>query len=211
MKQKRICSLTGIGVARSLMLLMLLIIARASLASAVRGMRVDYSRNCEPIRVDACQGLGYNVTAMPNFGNHESQLDAELQIQTFAPLIQYGCSSQLRFFLCSVYVPMCTEKVAENIGPCRPLCQSVKERCHPVLVEFGFPWPQSLNCDNFPEENNHMHMCMDGPGEEIDSPPGPVKPLATTARPSVHFHSPGSAETAIRTHESSQSCKAATV
>ena len=181
----------------SLRLLLPLIAATVCLfpvARAVRGMRVDYSRTCEPIRVEACQGLGYNVTAMPNFGGHESQLDAELQIQTFAPLIQYGCSSQLRFFLCSVYVPMCTEKVADNIGPCRPLCASVKERCHPILVEFGFPWPSSLDCERFPEENNHLHMCMEGPGEELDAPPAPVKPApmpAPTERPAPTYYGPG--------------------
>ena len=63
------------------------------------------------IRLELCRGIGYGQTSMPNLVGHDLQKDAQLQLQTFTPLIQYGCSSQLQFFLCSVYVPMCTEKV----------------------------------------------------------------------------------------------------
>lgn len=118
---------------------------------------------CEPIRIDVCRGIGYNVTSMPNFVGHELQADAELQLQSFMPLVQYGCSSQLLFFLCSVYTPMCTEKVPVMIGPCRPLCESVKSRCAPVLQELGFLWPSALNCSKFVPENTVDHMCMEGP------------------------------------------------
>ncbi|XP_013791589.1 frizzled-4-like [Limulus polyphemus] len=121
------------------------------------------TRTCEPIRSDLCKGLGYNETGMPNLVRSELQSEAVLQLQTFVPLIQYGCSSQLRFFLCSVYLPMCTEKVLETIGPCRPLCESVKSRCEQVMENFGFHWPASLNCSKFPLINNQDHMCMDGP------------------------------------------------
>uniref|UniRef100_A0A803XRN7 Frizzled-4 n=1 Tax=Meleagris gallopavo TaxID=9103 RepID=A0A803XRN7_MELGA len=118
-----------------------------------------------------CQNLGYNVTKMPNLVGHELQADAELQLTTFTPLIQYGCSSQLQFFLCSVYVPMCTEKINIPIGPCGGMCLSVKRRCEPVLKEFGFAWPDSLNCSKFPPQNDHNHMCMEGPGDEEAAEP----------------------------------------
>ena len=90
-------------------------------------------RSCEPIKLELCRSIGYTTTSMPNLVGHDLQKDAQLQLQTFTPLIQYGCSSQLQFFLCSVYVPMCTEKVLTPIGPCRPLCQAVRSRCQPVL------------------------------------------------------------------------------
>lgn len=156
----------------SIVTILILVSTYIEQVTSVRGTRIDFSRSCEPIKIDLCRGVGYNVTAMPNFIGHELQQDAELQIQTFAPLIQYGCSGQLKFFLCSVYVPMCNEKVPDNIGPCRPLCQQVRDRCEPVLLEFGFPWPSALECDLFPAENNHQHMCMEGPGEsELDPIP----------------------------------------
>ena len=129
-------------------------------------------RECEPIRTELCRHLGYNVTGMPNLVGHEDQKDAELQLTTFTPLIQYGCSSQLKFFLCSAYFPMCTEKVLDPIGPCRPMCQNVKARCEPVLQMFGFPWPSVLNCSKFPPKNDNNHMCMEGP----DADEGPLPP-----------------------------------
>ncbi|XP_066603094.1 frizzled-4 [Prorops nasuta] len=127
---------------------------------------------CEPIRIEMCRGLGYNETTMPNLVGHEIQGDADFTLQTFSPLIQYGCSAQLHLFLCSVYAPMCTEKVPFPIGPCKGLCEQVRARCFPVLQGFGFPWPAALNCSKFPPANNHEHMCMEGPGE-----PGPANPV----------------------------------
>lgn len=127
------------------------------------------------------------MTGMPNLAGNDVQTEAEFTLQTFSPLIQYGCSSQLQLFLCSVYVPMCTEKVPEPIGPCRGLCESVRSKCLHILQNFGFPWPAALNCSKFPPVNNHQHMCMEGPSERdtgtsFAPPSGTIK----TVRPGGH-------------------------
>ncbi|XP_071955728.1 frizzled-4-like [Antedon mediterranea] len=136
---------------------------------------------CMPIEVEMCKGLGYNETSMPNLVGHELQQDAGLTLQTFTPLIQYGCSSLLKFFLCSVHVPMCTEQLDKPIGACAPMCERVKRKCEPVLNEFGFPWPASLNCSRFPQKNIEGNLCMPGPEEteedkEVGLPPHPNRP-----------------------------------
>ena len=56
-------------------------------------------------------------------------------------------------------------QVHQPIGPCRPMCERVRDDCRPVLHDFGFPWPAALDCDKFPPSNDLDHMCMDGPSE----------------------------------------------
>lgn len=41
---------------------------------------------CERITVPACQGLGYNMTAMPNLAGHTSQSDAENMVSELQPI-----------------------------------------------------------------------------------------------------------------------------
>lgn len=124
-------------------------------------------RECESIVVSMCRPvLRYNSTATPNLVGHESQPEAEHELKSFQPLLEYGCSSRLRFFLCSSYLPLCTDKVHALVGPCRPLCEDVRRRCESVLNRFGFLWLSSLNCSRFPPQSDQNHMCMDGPATE---------------------------------------------
>lgn len=80
----------GVGLSLRLLLLLPLLLGPAW------GFGDEEERRCDPIRISMCQNLGYNVTKMPNLVGHELQTDAELQLTTFTPLIQYGCSSQLQ-------------------------------------------------------------------------------------------------------------------
>lgn len=89
---------------------------------------MNNGRVCEPIKIELCRNIGYNLTSMPNLIGHELQTDVDLTLQTFQPLIQYGCSAQLNFFLCAAYLPMCTPKINSAIGPCRQLCETVRVR-----------------------------------------------------------------------------------
>uniref|UniRef100_A0A915DXR0 Frizzled-4 n=1 Tax=Ditylenchus dipsaci TaxID=166011 RepID=A0A915DXR0_9BILA len=124
--------------------------------------RSSQANKCEKITATHCLDIGYNLTRFPNFAGDDSSVSALEDFATFEPLISVKCSEQLKFFLCSVYFPMCTEKVSVAIGPCRPLCQQVQDSCINVLKEFGFSWPASLNCSKFPTANNENVMCMGG-------------------------------------------------
>lgn len=86
------------------------------------------SRTCEPITVELCRDNGYNFTGGPNFLQEESytQQDSLTQLYSFSPLIQSGCSKQLKPFLCTAYIPMCDPQVEQLIGPCRSVCENVK-------------------------------------------------------------------------------------
>lgn len=133
------------------------------------------ANECEPIKIDLCRNVGYNLTTFPNLMNNTLQSDAVFEVETFAPLFETRCSSELSFFLCSVYAPMCnqqasfqgsfTSNMPRTIGPCRPLCVRVRSRCRNFMLKYGYDWPESLNCNRFPEQNSGQSMCMEGPGE----------------------------------------------
>lgn len=59
------------------------------------------------------------------------------------------CSPYLKFFLCTVYVPVCT-MLDEAVPPCRSLCLEVKNGCEGLMNRFGFQWPHNLDCMKFP-------------------------------------------------------------
>ena len=127
---------------------------------------------CEPVAIPMCSKMLYNMTRMPNLVGHFNQKDAAIQIHEFIPLVQIGCSRFLRFFLCSLYAPMCTEMVDETliITACRSMCLEVKSKCGPVLERFNFPWPSMLACDKLPEISDpRSNLCMEAPSV-IDEP-----------------------------------------
>ena len=71
------------------------------------------------------------------------------QVHQFFPLVKVQCSKQLKFFLCTMYVPVCTV-LPNAIPPCRSLCIQARTGCETLMNKFGFEWPTSLNCDQFP-------------------------------------------------------------
>lgn len=120
---------------------------------------------CERITIPMCMDMKYNLTKMPNLLGHTNQKDAAMQVHEFLPLVQIGCSRLLKFFLCSLYAPMCTEQVDEIlvIPACRSMCLEVKAKCEPVLRRFNFRWPNILDCSHLPERSDVNNLCMDPP------------------------------------------------
>lgn len=48
-----------------------------------------------------------------------------------------------------MYVPVCTV-LPEAIPPCRSLCIEARTGCETLMNKFGFEWPSSLDCEQFP-------------------------------------------------------------
>ncbi|KAE8290544.1 Frizzled-8 [Larimichthys crocea] len=81
---------------------------------------------CQEISVPLCKGIGYNYTYMPNQFNHDTQDEAGLEVHQFWPLVEIKCSPDLRFFLCSMYTPICLEDYKKPLPPCRSVCERAK-------------------------------------------------------------------------------------
>ncbi|XP_038523832.1 frizzled-9 [Canis lupus familiaris] len=132
---------------------------------------------CQAVEIPMCRGIGYNLTRMPNLLGHTSQGEAAAELAEFAPLVQYGCHSHLRFFLCSLYAPMCTDQVSTPIPACRPMCEQARLRCAPIMEQFNFGWPESLDFARLPTRNDPHALCMEAPENATAGPAEPHKGL----------------------------------
>ena len=108
---------------------------------------------CEPITIPLCKDILYNQTIMPNLLNYQKQEDAGLEVHQFFPLVKVKCSPDLQIFLCSVYAPVCTV-LERAIPPCRSLCLSARSGCEGLMNKFGFQWPETLECSQYPESES---------------------------------------------------------
>jgi len=63
-------------------------VTAAAAAAAGQTLQAANGLQCQRITVPACQGLGYNMTAMPNLAGHTNQLEAELRVSLLHTYIQ---------------------------------------------------------------------------------------------------------------------------
>nr|ANP39039.1 frizzled 1/2/7 [Eupentacta fraudatrix] len=149
----------------------------------------EISGRCEAITIPLCQDVPYNMTFMPNLLGHVRQEDAGLEVHQFYPLVKVQCSIDLKYFLCSMYAPVCVNYEVP-IQPCKSLCLSAKSGCEDLMRKFGFQWPESLSCDSFPDEPKAL--CFDRNRTEVAQTTRP--PSNVTTEPprtkDVPFHCP---------------------
>lgn len=125
------------------------------------GLRASKGIVCQEITVPMCKGIGYNLTYMPNQFNHDTQDEAGLEVHQFWPLVEIQCSPDLRFFLCSMYTPICLPDYKKPLPPCRSVCERAKAGCSPLMRQYGFAWPERMNCDKLPQLGESENLCMD--------------------------------------------------
>ncbi|KYN31493.1 Frizzled-5 [Trachymyrmex septentrionalis] len=105
---------------------------------------------CEEITIPMCRGIGYNLTAMPNELNHDTQDEAGLEVHQFWPLVEIKCSADLKFFLCSMYAPICLPEYTKPLPACRSVCERARTGCAPLMQQYGFSWPERMACERLP-------------------------------------------------------------
>uniref|UniRef100_A0AAY4E910 Uncharacterized protein n=1 Tax=Denticeps clupeoides TaxID=299321 RepID=A0AAY4E910_9TELE len=134
-------------------------ISRSTLAASAPCWAFDLGQSTRcvsiPHQMSVCKDVGYTEMRLPNFLGHSS-LEAEVvpRSEDWRPLLQTGCHPQARSFLCSLIAPVCLDTF---IQPCRSLCVAVRDSCAPVLACQGHAWPEALDCDRFPAQED---MCL---------------------------------------------------
>ncbi|KAK4323497.1 hypothetical protein Pmani_005812 [Petrolisthes manimaculis] len=158
------------------------------------------ARKCERITIPMCKEMPYVTTRMPNMLGHFDQAEAAIQVHEYMPLVDIGCSPKLRFFLCSLYAPMCTPVVSTSITSCRSVCLEVRQKCLPVLRKFNFSWPAPLDCSRLPMPGDDA-MCMEVPSN-INTTSSSSSTITT---PTTLHHHPDLHPYPDHTHTPSQS------
>ncbi|XP_055371822.1 frizzled-2-like [Condylostylus longicornis] len=133
--------------------------------SPALGVPIMPSENskCEVITTPMCRGIGYNLTSFPNEMNHETQEEAGLEVHQFWPLVEIKCSPDLKFFLCSMYTPICLEDYHKPLPVCRSVCERARAGCAPIMQQYSFQWPERMACENLPLHGDPENLCMEQP------------------------------------------------
>src|SRR6218665_1704610 len=125
-----------------------------------------------PVNMTLCHGAGYSEMRLPNLLDHESLETASRQAESWVPLLNIRCHPDTQVFLCSLFAPVCLD---HPIWPCRSLCQVIQTGCEPLMLRYGFPWPEMLSCEKFPIDNdlcvgiqNHLRPLPPQGKEETD-------------------------------------------
>ncbi|XP_033175972.1 frizzled-2 [Bombus impatiens] len=129
--------------------------------SSLGGGAVNGNGRCEEITIPMCRGIGYNLTAMPNELNHDNQEEAGLEVHQFWPLVEIKCSPDLKFFLCSMYTPICLPEYTKPLPACRSVCERARAGCAPLMQQYGFSWPERMACERLPAHGDPENLCME--------------------------------------------------
>uniref|UniRef100_A0A8D0L9P7 Frizzled-1 n=1 Tax=Sphenodon punctatus TaxID=8508 RepID=A0A8D0L9P7_SPHPU len=146
-----------------------------------RGISIPDHGYCQPISIPLCTDIAYNQTIMPNLLGHTNQEDAGLEVHQFYPLVKVQCSAELKFFLCSMYAPVCTV-LEQALPPCRSLCERARQGCEALMNKFGFQWPDSLRCEKFPV-HGAGELCVGQNTSERGTPTPSLLPEFWTSNP----------------------------
>ncbi|PAA69990.1 hypothetical protein BOX15_Mlig029369g1 [Macrostomum lignano] len=146
--------------------------------------RYDQKQECMVLQSKVCTDLPYNRTNFPNILGHQTQEDADREIESYKALINVKCSSTLKLFLCVLYFPVCNVLRA-HLKPCRSLCEENRRKCEPVMLRFNFGWAENLRCDQF-QYYSENKLCINDNSTDNQRDSQPVeKSLLTFKCPDI--------------------------
>ncbi|KRZ72982.1 Frizzled-8 [Trichinella papuae] len=166
------------------------------------GQQVQY-RRCQEISIPMCKSIGYNMIAHSKLRPRNPNQEAGMEVHQFWPLVEINCSPDLRFFLCSMYTPICIADYPKPLPACRSVCERARAGCAPLMRQYGFEWPPNLDCDKLPVFGQPDQLCMDSNQTEqqqnnnAGSGFGSSSTVRPTGRrpPTLDHHSPTSTTT----------------
>ncbi|KAF5897729.1 membrane frizzled-related protein [Clarias magur] len=118
----------------------------------------SYTPSCEPIQVEMCQGLSYNLTSFPNIWLAiADQREAAYMLRQYRVLMELDCFKPLRQLVCALFVPQCSVK-GGVLQPCSSVCSVTQQQCAHDLELFSLSWP--FNCHLLPDSQDPMQCSM---------------------------------------------------
>ncbi|XP_007889136.1 sizzled [Callorhinchus milii] len=121
--------------------------------TAVQCFDIGISTKCVaiPEEMGLCQDVGYSEMRLPNLMGHTTLGEVIPKSAAWESLLRTGCHSEARTFLCALFAPICLDTF---IQPCRSMCTAVRNSCLQVLTCHGHSWPEALDCDRFPADED---------------------------------------------------------
>lgn len=108
----------------------------------------------------ACANVGYNSTAnFLNIGEKSYQEHVSSEVALFTDRFN-SCSPYARMFVCSRYVPKCSEGVEGPVLPCREVCEQFVDDCDKDLKDSGLYKRYVAYCRLLSSENEKNIQCL---------------------------------------------------
>lgn len=146
----------------------------ALFAKIVIGER-EPNDGCQKPTTQICNIEKYQ-TAHPftNILGHPTLTEAEAELHKYGYLThQQPCGSEIRLFLCSLYVPVCvidpTTTNRNVLRPCRDECEKARGACRMALAMTNQTWPVEWDCKNFRYQAEDKLCVIRPPTNQQDS------------------------------------------
>lgn len=74
-----------------------------------------------------------------------------------------------------MYTPICIEDYAKPLPACRSVCERARAGCAPLMLKYGFQWPERLACEKLPRLGD-PELCMEEPDRAQEAEPPRAAP-----------------------------------